>query len=961
MKKLLLINTVLVLLGGGVWAAERPNVLVILVDDMGWSDIGPYGGEIHTPALERLAANGLRFRHFYNEARCSPTRIALMTGLHMQTAAVDPNASLPNLRTDNNATLPEVLGANGYRTYFAGKWHLGTRANGRDPVSRGFQHAFGQGANADGAGNDYWALGFTYALVSSNNEITPTNYPPGTFYKTDADTDYVLKFLDHHYGKKDGKPFFVYLACNAPHFRLQAPVEYINKYTDVGDTNNPADADIYRYEEGWDLTRQRRFERQLARGVIEPHYRLSPKAYENIGKLDIPDWKTLPQDRRDDLARRMAVYAAMIHKVDENIARILSRLEAAGELDNTLIFFFSDNGGNSEGGLYGRTDDQNNAPPLTGAALAAMGLPGGALLHLGGGWANVNNTPLRFFKHHTHEGGCRTPLIIHWPRGMASGVRGGWTNERGHVVDIMATVLDLAGIPYPATFKGRTLAPLAGTSLRPVLQGGRLAARDLFIEHETNRAMFRGDWKLVTKSFSRGGDDPPAHQLELYNLRTDPTELNSVAYHETTLLSNMVASWNAWVGAQPGLNANRRLAGRGVDSSRFPMPDGTELFCDTFSRADNGDLDAERGGISGTLAGAGLAPLQATYFQGYGSNRMQIVNQRLRMAIGSGGMSENGLMINFVGPAIVKAGGFSVELTVNELNSTRSEALDRYAGFGVGLTRAEAAGGADISKPGSFRGREDLANGVADFFVELDLAGNVKVWSKGRLLETVPVGRSTGTLLAAFKLQSGFGAGEAVEASVFLDGELLEINRADPERKSRMFTWDNTDANHLGLSVRATGYGELDNLIVRPLPLRHALSAQHALECGLNGSETEEGNDPDNDGLNTFTEWVWGTNPAVADAVLARLQLFYEAGRNQFILGHRQLTNPETRGVSYRIRFSPDVALPRGMWMTTTSTGRNAVPLANSPQHEWVEEPLPLALTAVASSGFCAVEAEVEP
>ena len=262
----------------------------------------------------------------------------------------------------------------------------------------GSQQAFGQGANADGAGNDYWANGYTYELVSSNGEITPTNYPPGSFYKTDADTDYVLKFLDHHYGKKDSAPFFIYLACNAPHFRLQAPLEYINRYTDVGDTNNPSDVDIYRYEDGWDLTRQRRYQRQLTNGVIEPHYRLSPKDYENVGKLDIPDWTTLSADRRNDLARRMAVYAAMVQKVDENIGRIIDRLRSIGELDNTLILFCADNGGNSEGGLYGKTGDQNNASPLKGAALQAMGLREGELLHLGGGWANVNNTPLRFFQ-----------------------------------------------------------------------------------------------------------------------------------------------------------------------------------------------------------------------------------------------------------------------------------------------------------------------------------------------------------------------------------------------------------------------------------------------------------------------------------------------------------------------------------------------------------------------------------
>lgn len=948
----LLLGVLLLFAWGPLAAGQRPNVLVVLVDDMGWSDISPYGGEIHTPTLARLAANGLRFRHFHNEARCSPTRMALLTGLRMQTAGVDPNASLPNLRTDNNATLAELLGNNGYRTYFAGKWHLGALANARDPISRGFQHAFGQGPNADGAGNDYWALGFTYNLVSSNNEITPTNYPPGTFYKTDADADYVLKFLDHHYGKQDGKPFFIYLACNAPHFRLQAPLEYINQYTDVGDTNNPADADVYRYEEGWDLTRQRRYERQLAQGILEEHCRLSPKDYENVGKLDIPAWDSLTQNRRNDLARRMAVYAAMVHKVDENLDRVVRRLEAAGELDNTLIFFFADNGGNSEGGLYGRTAEQNNASPLTGGALEAMGLPEGELLHLGGGWANVNNTPLRFFKHHTHEGGCRTPLIVHWPRGMSNSVVGKWTNERGHAVDIMATVLDATGIPYPATFKGRTLAPLAGTSLRPLLAGGHLAPRDLFIEHENNRAMFRGPWKLVTKSFTQGGDDLPAHQLELYNLDTDPTEMNSVAFYNTALLSNMITAWNAWVDSQPGLDPNRKLTGITVDQSRFAMPAGDELLHDTFNRADAADVDAERGGLSGTLIGMNLAPTNAIYYQGFGSNRTAIVNGRLRMAISSAGMSESGLMINFIDPAIIKAGGFSVELTVTELKSAASEATDRYAGFGVGLTQAEAAAGADIGNPGSFRGRTTLTNGLADFFVELDLTGCVKVWSKGLLLESISVGRTNGTLLAGFALGSGFQTGDPVEVNVFFDGELLDINSADAAKTSRTFTWENTDANYIGLSVRATGYGELENLIIRPFPLRHALSAQHALDSGLWGSNTSREADPDGDGLNTQAEWLWGTDPALADAPLATVALTRDAASQEFRLRHRRLKHEDLFGVAYPIRFTVALSGPMPEWSEISVPASHAIPIGNRPQHEWVERPLPASLTATAAALF---------
>lgn len=954
MKNRILFWSLLAMSCASLGAAQRPNILVVLVDDMGWSDIGPYGGEIHTPTLSTLATNGLRFRHFYNEARCSPTRIALMTGLHMQSAGVDPNASLPNLRTDNNVTIPELLATNGYRTYFSGKWHLGVRVDGRDPVSRGFQQAFGQGVNADGAGGDYWGDGEVYGFVSSNGEITATNYPPGGFYKTDANTDYVLKYLDHHFGKHDGAPFFIYLAHNAPHFRLQAPLDYINKYTDAGDTNNPADADLYRYEDGWDLTRQRRFARQMTNGVLEAQYRLSPKDYENVGKLDIPDWTALAADRQADLARRMAVYAAMVHKVDESIGRIVARLQAEGALDNTLIFFFSDNGGNSEGGLYGRTGDQNNAAPLTGAALETMGLSGGALLHLGGGWANVNNTPLRFFKHHTHEGGCRTPLIVHWPNGMPGQVKGKWTNERGHAIDIMATILDLTGIPYPAEFEGHPVLPLAGTSLLPALRGGRLAARDLFIEHERNRAMFRGKYKLVSKSFTQGGDDLSAHELELYNLETDPTELNTLGFYDTALMSNMITSWNAWTASLPGLNTNRAVSPISVDASQFAMPSGNELFYDTFSRPDALDVDAAREGMSGTLAGMGLAPVNSVYFQGFGSNRTRIVNQRLRMAISSAGMSENGLMINFVGPEITKAGGFSVEVTITEINSVTSEPADRYAGFGVGLNGAEAAAGADISNPNSFRGRADLTNGLADFFVDLDLAGNVKVWSKGHLLETVPVGKTSGTVLASFRLASGFAAGGAVEARVFFDGVLLDINSADASSTSRTFTWDNTDANYLGLSVRATGYGELDNLIVRPLPLRNALSALHLLRSGLSGSESDLTSDPDLDGLDGFAEWLWGANPTVPDLALTSVSLAHHVATHQFILSHRRLAHADLLGVDYPIRATADLSLPRQSWIETTTTTIGATPLPDDARYEWVERALPRSLTDPVSALFFA-------
>ena len=893
-------------------APERPNVLVVLVDDMGWSDIAPYGSEIYTPTLSTLAANGLRFRHFYNEARCSPSRAALMTGMHMQTVGDNPSGSLPDLRPDNNVTIPEVLKANGYRTYFAGKWHLGSKTNNCDPVSRGFQQTFGpQTDTGDGNQNEYWGDGQVYALVSSNGEISSNNYASGTFYTTDAYTDYALKYLDHHFSKGDGAPFCIYMAYNAPHWYLQAPKEITDLYTDIGqDTATTNDADFYRYEAGWDVTRNLRYERQLAQGVIGPEHRLSPMSYQPNTGPAIPAWSSLPADEQNDLARRMAVYAAMVHRMDWNLGRIVARLEAAGALNNTLIFFLSDNGGNYEGGVKGGTVNGSvytNDFPLTGTRLAEMGLIGEPKLELGGGWANVNNTPLRFFKHHAHEGGCRTPTIMYWPAGMSNNVKGTWTNVRGHAMDIMATVLDITGINYPATNPaGYAVAPLQGTSLRPVLQGSAPAEHDLFIEHERNRAMFRGKWKLVTKRFSMGGTDLPAHTLELYNMEVDPSEMNNLAFQQTGLLAEMVAAFNAWVNSQVGLNTDRLITSTvTTNSSAFAMPLGTELFYDTFNRANADDLDVARDGISGTYVGQNLEPISTTYYEGYGAARTKIVTNRLRIAIGSG-MSEAGVMTNFTGAEITNAGGFSVELTVTEINSDTNGISGRYTGFGVGLTQAEAAGGADVNQPGNFR------TDAADCFVELDMAGHVKLLKNGTLASDVIVGKTNGTLLAAFALSNGFGAGEPVNVTVYFNGSVVITNS---------FAWDSADANYLGLSSHASGYGEVDNLIVRTLPLGNAQSAAYALSKGLSGSDTDRDADPDGDGTANWAEWAWGTDPAAADSSVKSI-LIQTDSSGQIQLLQRQLKAFSAAGIRYRIFYSNDLSVQRSNWAELTPVVR---------------------------------------
>ena len=521
-------------------AQSKPNVVLILVDDMGWSDFGCYGSEIKTPTIDSLAYNGLRYRQFYNAARCAPTRCSILTGLYVHQVAVNPAQSLPNLRTDNNVTIAEILGANGYRTYISGKWHLGNKANGRDPISRGFEHGFGMGANIDGSNvKSYWDKSI-YGLQSTNNEILWDDYTGRQFYQTDAIGDYSVKFINHHYAKNDGKPFFLYMAFNAGHWPIHAPAEIANKYTDVADSN-PSDEDYYNYEVGWDSTRQARYERQKAMGVTNDNYILSPRGEAmKPANTQIPAWESLDKKRRDDLARRMALYAAMIHDIDLNVKKVVDELKRKGQLDNTLIMIVSDNGGNYEDQVFG------NPVARDSADLATMGQPDDPStfprVDLGGGWANVNNTPLRMYKHFTHEGGIRTPGIVFYPNGMTN--KGVWIEQAGHIMDFMPTILEAASINYPSTFKGRTIMPVEGSSLVPHFTGDSIKERIIFEEHESNRALYEGDYKFVTKNMPSFDGSSPAHTWELYNLKNDPSEMNNLAADEPERLMDMIIKWN---------------------------------------------------------------------------------------------------------------------------------------------------------------------------------------------------------------------------------------------------------------------------------------------------------------------------------------------------------------------------------------------------------------------------------
>ncbi len=935
----------LVLLGCGITAMAAPaNVVLMLVDDVGFSDIGCYGGEARTPVLDSLASEGLRFRRFYNGARCSPTRCSILTGLYAHQVASDPAQALPNLRNDNNATLAEVLGAAGYRTYMAGKWHLGGGV--LLPESRGFQHVW-RFANGTAHSADNWNS-TVYTLVSQNGEIAARSYGAGQFYQTDAIGDYAVDFLNHHFGKNDGKPFFMYLAFGSAHFPIQAPKALADSYLPT-------------YTNGWDVVRTQRYNRMQAQGVIDARHPLSERggtaAHQSEPIEVIPAWDTLPADRQADLARRMALYTAMIDKVDQNVGRVVARLQQAGALNNTLLLFLSDNGGNHEGGRFGQTETTVNAAPVTGTALDNMGQSGQPDLHLGGGWANVNNTPFRFFKHYLQEGGIRTPFIMHWPDGLTR--TNAWEEQPAHLIDVAATILDATGVAYPRQFNNHVVLPFEGQSLKSLFSGQPGVSRTIGFEHESNRAWLHGDWKLVTKNFPTYDGSSPADELELYNLSTDPVELTNLASLQPTLLTQMIGEWNAWA-TRVGVPASRLLPE--IPATVTPAASAADLFLDTFTRPNATNIDVSSTGMSGSRVPQ--LGLNATYYEGFeGSGTptsIQLVNGALQMAVGAG-MSENGLMHNFVGQDILDSGGFSVELTVRQINTDSSDAVNRYVGFGVGLSQAEAATGWDVgntlpSGKVAFRGRVGGNTGVADFFVELDLNGNIKAWRNGALLETVPAGKTQGTLTARFAL-NGFTTANTVTVTVFFDGQLVDINTADPNSVTRTFQWDRNNSNYIGLSARASNFTEMDNLAVRKLPIAPTLATGLALRAKLSGSDTAADADPDHDGVDNFGEWAFGGNPAIPAPATARVQLITVTPASAFQFELRRLKNSAAVGLAYHVYFSENLA----DWQETTPLEVVTTPVPDQPDYETARLQLPAAVVSGKSKLFVRVRAEALP
>ena len=531
-------------LGAAVLASAggRPNILLIMADDVGFSDLGCYGSAIQTPNLDALAMGGVRFTQFYNTSRCCPTRASLLTGLYPHQAGIghmtwtDRGLEGYHATLNNHcATIAEVLRADGYRTYMAGKWHV-TRFDGPEadpsqwPVQRGFEKFYG---TIKGSGSFYDPI----SLCRQNTFITPENdpeYRPQEFYYTDAISDNAVKFLQKHEAESADKPFFLYVAYTAAHWPMQALEKDIAKYKG-------------KFDGGYEPERQARLQRLKELGLIDSKWDAAPT---------VGDWNAV--DKKWE-ARCMEVYAAMLDNMDQGIGRIVRELKRSGQLENTVIFFLQDNGACAEdnGRRPVKKSPAKKFQPMRPDELQTVAqphqtrdgrpvrkgpgvMPGGAdtFVAYGENWANVSNTPFREYKHWVHEGGISTPLIVHWPAGIPSRRNGKLETQPGHLIDIMATCVALSGANYPKELHGEKIKPLQGVSLLPALEGKDLKRPEpIFWEHESNRAIREGNWKLVAKA---------DQAWELYDMEQDRTEMHNLAAANPAKVKALAAKWDAW-------------------------------------------------------------------------------------------------------------------------------------------------------------------------------------------------------------------------------------------------------------------------------------------------------------------------------------------------------------------------------------------------------------------------------
>jgi len=493
---------------------SRPNIVLIMADDMGYSDIGCYGGEIRTPNLDRLAAGGLRFSQFYNCALCGPSRAALMTGLYNQQVGVHQWTGLLN---DRCVTVVELLKQAGYSTYVVGRLDMTTADKWHDPeqIARHVDRFFGSTGHS---GPGHYFKPVRECPFFQDGE--PFEFPTRATYKTDLITDYAVKFIGEAVGK--GKPFFLYAAHYAPHWPLHAKPDDIAKYREI-------------YSQlGWDDLRSRRYQRLMELGLVKKTWSLTPRD----GR--VPSWQDAGHKSWE--AERMAVYAAQIDCLDQNVGRILEAIREAGAEKNTLVFFLSDNGASDRAGQH-PLDQQGSTWRLDGT-LTQVGnspsiMPGGpdTFVTYGPPWANVSNTPFRQYKATCHEGGIATPLIAYWPDVINE--HGRITHQVGHIFDITATCLDVAGVMYPSRFQNRHVLPLEGKSLLPIFRGRERDGHDVLCWNvQGSRAVRMGRWKLVAAK---------SKPWELYDLEADRTEINNIASEEPQLVQQMAAMYDRWV------------------------------------------------------------------------------------------------------------------------------------------------------------------------------------------------------------------------------------------------------------------------------------------------------------------------------------------------------------------------------------------------------------------------------
>lgn len=500
-------------------SSHKPNIILIMTDDMGFSDLGCYGSEIATPNLNSLAMHGLRFTEFYNSSVCCSTRASLMTGLYPHQAGMgnmtrDMGPDKPGYRgrlTSRCVTIGEVLGSARYQTFQTGKWHLGAKTKEQWPSGRGFDHYFGC---PEGGGFYFRPSAFYNGQASNIRSIRLDDQviynhqidPPSDWYSTDAWTDEGLKFVRAAAEAK--RPFFWYLAYNAPHWPLQAKPQDIAKYRGT-------------YKAGWDKLRAQRYRKLIELGMLDKNWKLTDRG------RGIPAWNSLSEDEKEVQDLRMATYAAAIDCVDQNVGKIIATLKTLGMFENTLILFLHDNGGASQGGRLGSNTGQGECGTVD------------SFVKYGDCWANVSNSPFRKYKQMSHEGGIATPLIAHWPQGIDSDLEGTLVKSPTNVIDVMATCVEIAKATYPNSYRGSAILPMEGESLCRLFAGKPwLRKNPLYFAFKNDQAMRHGKWKLV-RGDTRG-------KWELYDMEKDRTETLDLAERRPEKVREMSTRFDQW-------------------------------------------------------------------------------------------------------------------------------------------------------------------------------------------------------------------------------------------------------------------------------------------------------------------------------------------------------------------------------------------------------------------------------